>query len=168
MKNLTLVFSVFLMTTVISFGQARDQASSTAKLKIDANKMGESFLKGDFKTFSNYTYPKILQAVGGAAKMEQVLTKTVADLKSQGISFTRISFDEPTRIITSGNELQSTITQHTEMNTSNGKTMTNSILIAISTDNGNNWTFVDTSNKDMKTLRQVLPNLSKDIVLPGH
>jgi hypothetical protein len=39
-------------------------------------------------------------------------------------------------------------------------------LIAISNDAGKHWYFIDTSGKDLATLRQSLPNLSTELVVP--
>lgn len=79
--------------------------------------------------------------------------------------FSNITFDEPL-IVKSGNELQATIAQHTEIKLSQGRLVSTSTLIAISTDKGSNWTFIDTSNKEMATLRKALPNLSPTITIP--
>jgi hypothetical protein len=104
--------------------------------------------------------------MGGATKMSAVLTKSTNDMKAQRISFSNITFDEPSKIIKSGKELQATIAQHTEIKLSQGRLVSTSTLIAVSTDNGVNWTFIDTSNKDIVTLRRTLPNLSQGITIP--
>jgi hypothetical protein len=74
--------------------------------------------------------------------------------------------DEPSKIVKSGKEMQATVTQHTEIKLPQGRLVSISTLIAVSTDNGINWTFIDTSNKDMVTLRKALPNLSPSITIP--
>ncbi|MBS1747380.1 MAG: hypothetical protein JST21_14525 [Bacteroidetes bacterium] len=128
--------------------------------------MSTAFLASDYTTFAKYTYPKIVEMMGGANNMAEVLTKTTANMKAQGMSFSNITFGEPSAIIKSGNELQCTIPQHIELKLTQGRLVNTSTLIAISTDNGKNWTFVDTSNKDMATLRKALPNLSSAISIP--
>jgi hypothetical protein len=152
-----------VLITLNSFGQTKE---STQNLKQDANKMSTAFLASDYTTFAKYTYPKIVEMMGGANNMAEVLTKTTANMKAQGMSFSNITFGEPSAIIKSGNELQCTIPQHIELKLTQGRLVNTSTLIAISTDNGKNWTFVDTSNKDMATLRKALPNLSSAISIP--
>jgi len=39
-------------------------------------------------------------------------------------------------------------------------------LIAISNDGGGHWFFIDTSGKNLETLRQSLPNLSTALIVP--
>ncbi|MBI3137716.1 MAG: hypothetical protein HYZ15_03945 [Sphingobacteriales bacterium] len=157
---------IILFSTVLfvnSYGQIKDASQN---LKQQANKMGVAFVSGDYKTFANYTYPLILKSMGGASKMIEVLNKTSIDMKLKGMSFSNITFDEPSKIVKSGKELQATITQHTEIKLSQGKLISTSTLIAMSTDNGIGWAFIDTSNKDMATLRKALPNLSPSIIIP--
>lgn len=40
-------------------------------------------------------------------------------------------------------------------------------LIAISTDKGANWTFIDTSGKDISTMEKTFPYLSSQLELPS-
>ncbi|MBS1748195.1 MAG: hypothetical protein JST21_18705 [Bacteroidetes bacterium] len=153
-----------VLITLNSFGQTKDASQS---LKQDANKMSAAFLASDYTTFAKYTYPAILQMMGGTNNMSEVLSKTTANMKAQGMSFSNITFGEPSAIVKSGNELQCTIPQHTEIKLSaGGRIIATSTLIAISTDNGKSWTFIDTSNKDMATLHKALPNLSSAITIP--
>jgi len=158
---LTFLFSIaFIFTT---YGQSKDAVQN---MTAQAGKMASAFLQGDYKTFAHYTYPLIVSSMGGADKMAEVLGKGAAGMKAQGITFSKITFDKPSNIVKAGKELQSTIAQHTEIKLKEGRLVTTSTLIAFSQDNGANWTFIDTSNKDMQTLRKVLPNLSPSIIIP--
>jgi hypothetical protein len=64
------------------------------------------------------------------------------------------------------NELQATITQELEMTVSNGKLVTVSKLITISSLKIKKWHFIDTSNKNISELRKALPNLCIDLRIP--
>lgn len=158
---ISFLFSAVMFTT--SYSQAKE---SSQNLKQQANKMAQAFISGDYKTFVSYTYKPMVQGTGGAAKMEQSLAKVVNDMKSKGMSFNGITFDEPSKIIKSGKELQATIAQHTDIKVPDGRAVSTSTLIAISTDNGINWTFIDTSNKNIAALRKAMPNLSTAITIP--
>lgn len=146
-----------------SYGQVKNASQN---LKLQAGKMGASFVSGDYKTFANYTYPLILKSMGGVSKMIEVLNRTTNEMKVKGMRFSNIAFDEPSKIVKSGKELQATIAQHTEIKLALGRLVSSSTLIAVSTDNGVNWTFIDTSNKDITTLRKALPNLNQSINIP--
>jgi hypothetical protein len=163
MKFVKLSFVMFVFATFTSYAQVKE---APLNLKLQSLKMGSAFVSGDYKTFANYTYPLILKSMGGTAKMAAVLTKNTNDMKAQGMSFSNITFDEPSKIVKSGKELQATIVQHAEIKLPQGRLVSTSTLIAVSIDNGVNWTFIDTSNKDMATLRKALPNLNPSITIP--
>lgn len=156
--NFTIFFSIFT-----SHAQVKEAPQN---LKQQVIKMGSAFISGNYNAFANYTYPLILKSMGGPSKMAALLTKTTDDFKSHGMSFSNITFDESSKIIKSGKELQATIAQHTEIKLPQGRLISTSTLIAVSTDNGVSWTFIDTSNKEMATLRKALPNLSPLIIIP--
>lgn len=162
-KHLILCFTFSLFAVLASYGQVRNASDN---LKRQAHKMGAAFLSNDYKTFAIYTYPLILKSMGGTTRMADVLKKTTNEMKEQGMSFNNITFDEPSTIVKSGKELQATIAQHTEIKLSLGRLVSTSTLIAISMNNGINWTFIDTSNKDIVTLKKMIPNLNPTINIP--
>jgi hypothetical protein len=153
---------LFIVIAMSVYGQSNKEAT----LKVQADKMGKAFMSNDFQTFVKYSNPKLIKMIGGTKKMSEVVNKSIVDMKTKGMIFESITFSEPTKIVISSNELQSTIQQFTKVKTPNGGAMSTSTLIAISADKGVNWTFVDTSNKDMATIKQLLPNLSNNIVIP--
>lgn len=164
----TIVRLVFILATFLTYGQKTtlNDSALVSEIKKQAFLMGDDFIKGDYHGFAKYNHPKILKLMGGENQMIATLTKSINDTKNKGVVFTGIKFDNPTKIIKYKNELQCTIQQHLMANVSNGKMISTSTLIAISLNNGKNWYFVDTSNKDMKTLRNVLPTISNEIVIP--
>jgi hypothetical protein len=143
-----------------------NQAALSQTLMEQATKMGQIFISGDYKSFARFTYPKIVAMMGGENNLAAELTKVTKDMKAKGMAFSDITFDQVSKIIKSGNELQCTVLQHTEIKLPSGRAVSTSTLIAISTNNGNNWTFVDTSNKDISTIRKLLPHLSRSIIIP--
>lgn len=157
----------FVLSCMIFFSAQAQVPAASQNIKAQATKMANALLAEDYKTFAKYTYPKILQAVGGADKMASMLSNGTVQMKSQGMSFSKIALEDPSKIVAVGKELQSTITQHLTIKASDGNLVTTSTLIAFSSDNGVNWTFVDASNKDPQTLKKMLPNLSPTIVIPA-
>ena len=76
-----------------SHGQVRDASQN---LEQQATRIGNAFIGGDYKTFASYTYPIIIQSMGGASKMADVLTKITNDMQSKGMSFKNITVGSPT------------------------------------------------------------------------
>lgn len=163
MKQFNYAFLFITALTPSIHAQVKDAANN---LKHEAEVMGKAFIDEDYTTFAKYTYPKLVQAMGGTAKYKETLGQAKSQLASQGMTITKISVDEPSKVVKSGTEVQSTIPQHTEIKMRQGRLTVTSTLIAISRDNGVTWTFLDTSNKDMTLIRKLLANLSKDITIP--
>lgn len=154
---------VILLITPTAYGQVKEASKN---LKQQADKMVAALLNGDYAAFTGYTNPALANAMGGTSKIAAILEKGVKDMQAQGFSFHHITLDEPSKIIKSGAELQATIAEHLEIKMAGGKLVNTSILIAFSSDNGNTWTFIDAADKDMVTLRKVLPNISPAITIP--
>lgn len=163
MKNIPfiLVFSIFCRLTTTA-----QEKNAPDNLKHQATEMGAAFLKEDYKTFTHYSHPKIVTMMGGQEKMAGSLSQMIEGMKRKGMAFLNITFGEPSKLIKAGSEWQCTLPQHTEIQMPDGRIMVTSTLIAISTDNGRHWVFVDTSNKDIAAIKKVLPNISSAIVIP--
>jgi len=155
-----------ILNISVSYSQIRPSNDRTRLLQREADLMGQAFLKGDYKIFTSYVYPAIVSATGGQSRLETTLLNTTSKMRAQGMTFDKIVFDNPTKMVKSGNELQCTLQQHTTIKLSKGSVIATSTLIAISKDGGKNWRFVDTSNKDVTTIRKVLTNLSTAIIIP--
>ncbi len=164
MKQITTIFYLSLFLTVCSAQTKNSDHSNT--IKEQAAKMGQFLLKKDYKSFCKYTYPEIIEMMGGKKKMIKELEKTLAEMLSKGSYFLNVSFGEPSKIITIGKELQCTVPQTLELKVLNGKLIIKSTLIAITINNGKKWYFVDTSSIDIQTLKRVLPNLSEELIIP--
>lgn len=163
-KQIAIIFFYsFFLTPGIVQSKTYDFSKT---IKEQAETMGQFLLKKDFSSFSKYTYPAIMEMVGGKHKMIEVLEKGSNEMHSNGMAILSISFGEPSVIITNGNELQSTLPQTIEMKVPNGRLIVTSSLIAISIDMGKNWYFVDTSDKDIQTMKKTLPNLSGKLIIP--
>jgi len=157
--------SIFLST--INFAQNKPDKSVTHKssIKSQAEKMGSLLLKNDFEGFIKYTYPKVVEKLGGKKKMIAIMQNGSRQMESEGSKFLNVTIGNPGKILTVGSELQSSLPQTIEMQVSGGKLITKSTLIAISSDKGVNWYFIDTSGKDIHQMRKLLPNLSTQLLI---
>jgi hypothetical protein len=142
------------------------QSALPQQVITQANQMASLYKLGDYINYVKYIHPVIVQATGGEAKMIDLLNAQNAQLKNKGVVINSITFNSPSEIVKSKTELQCTISQHTELKPAKGRVITYTTLIAISTDNGKSWKFIDTSKMDIATVRKLYPNLSSKITLP--
>lgn len=131
-----------------------------------ANEMNALLLKKEFQSFVKYANPRLLQKLGGETAMILALKKGTKDMEDAGNSVTKMIVDEPNKIIALGNELQTTLTETLEMKIPKGILVKKASLIATSTDGGLHWGFMDTSDKDLPSLRAEVPGLSEELIIP--
>ena len=156
----------FVLVAGTAAGVRAQSPKATANLQQQVNVMGQAFLKGDYKTFADYTYPGLLKMMGGKDKMETVMKGIMDGMKSSGMKFNKISFDAPGKIVKVGKQLQGTVIQHLDIKLTKGGAVSTSALIAISDDDGDRWTFIDTQGKDIAAVKKAFPEISAALVLP--
>lgn len=161
------IATLLIMLLVVSICHGQSNSSDYSKIiKKRAETMTQHLIKKDFRSFCEYTYPKILELIGGKEKAIALMEKGSKELQAEGNEFSKVTIGEPSRIISNGTELQCTVPQSTELKVTNGKLVTESTLIAISKDKGVTWYFIDTSNKSLKSLQKAFPNLSNMLEIP--
>jgi hypothetical protein len=125
--------------------------------------MKNAFLEEDFSTVADYTFPKIIEMMGGKDKMVEVSKATFSKMKSQNYIVANISFKDPSEFLEYKGDLQGTIRQVLVMNTPNGRIQSETTLLAISQDDGKNWVFLDTSGFQKASLQSFYENLHPEM-----
>lgn len=160
----TLLLNLSLITlTLISRAQAPHAADS---LETQANRMVKGLLTGDYTTFIHYIHPKVIQISGGPDVLRQGIQQMTRQFSAAGLSFELIKIDSVSAIVKADLTYQATVRQHTTMKTQEGRMVATTTLIGMSSDNGLHWRFVDTNNKTMEQVRQLLPNVSEKLTIP--
>ena len=149
-----------VLTCVLSLAQ-----TDNSKLNAQLDEMKKYFLAGDYENFADYTYPKIIEMMGGKSKMVSATRQAMDRMQNEGFTFVDLIFKNPTGYLKKDGELQCSLTQQLTMNTPKGKIQSEYTLLAISGDQGQNWTFIDTSGKEKATMLHYFPNLHQDIVV---
>jgi hypothetical protein len=87
-------------------------------------------------------------------------------MKQFNVSFKRYWIGEPSKIIKYKGQWQSILPQSTTLVTPLGELTAETSMIVISNDKGKNWWFIDTNVYQADKLKNVLPHLSPDMVIP--
>lgn len=143
------------------------EAVRRANLETQLNRLEEAFRQEDFETFADLMHPDVLRVAGGADALAAQLRKGVAELTAQGAKVTSVSHGAPSRLVTIDRELQCTVPQTTTFTLAGGPRTTQSTLLAVSRDGGVSWSFLDTAGKDWDAVHRLVPNLSRELVLPA-
>ncbi len=156
----TLILFLFLLTANAIYCQ-----SSNENLNRQLQEMRKYFLEEDYTSFANYTYPKVIEMMGGKARMIQATESSMNQMKAQGFEFIDLSFKDATGLLKQEDETQCSLTQVLTMKTPEGEVKAEYKLIAISADDGKNWKFLDTSGKSKEIMLKYFPNLSPELVI---
>lgn len=151
---------ILIINSVYGFTQTANE-----NLNSNLQTMKKFFLAEDYENFADYTYPKVIEMMGGKSNMVKATRQGMNKMKNEGFSFTDLSFKNPSEIITKGNERQCSLNQILTMETPQGKIESEYTLIGISDNNGQSWTFIDTSGKSKETMLKYFPNLHDEIII---
>ncbi len=167
MKTITLLLA-FLLTGTWAIAQPATIDTVVAKknVKAAAEKMGQYFVHKNYTAYINYMHPRIIQMAGGNAKMIAIIKSSIKQMEDQGIWFTGSVIGEPSKITVTATALQTVIPQTMEMKMTNGKMVAKAYLLAVSANSGKSWYFIDTSDKTLAQLQEVIPGLSNNLVIP--
>lgn len=160
------LYTLLLSISIVSVSIAQTPEQTVLK---QANDMGQSFLDKDYDTFASYTYPKVMQTMGGKDNMIKNLKRSFDGFANEGIVFLKMDYSAPSKIVTvEDGSMQCTLIQMIEMKVKGGKLTSQSCLLAISENKGENWYFLDTSGYNHPTMKTLIPNLSDEIDIPGR
>src|SRR5690606_37369369 len=133
MKYLMLLFICFLSIGVFAQGTDRDK-----RMINDANELGKAMINNDYDIVIKYTYPLVVENIGGAEQMNKILVNGTQQMEEQGIKFLNCKIGKPSKIFAAGDELHSLLPQKIKMKVTGGTLIARSYLLAISQDNGEN------------------------------
>ena len=135
-------------------------------IKVQAMDMATAFMKNDFNTFVKYMHPNIIAFAGGKEKMKTKMDSAYRVMKLFSVSFKRYWIGDPGEIINYKNQYQAVLPQSTTLKTPLGELIAETSWIVISNDNGKNWWFIDTNVYKGDKLKNILPDLSPELVIP--
>ena len=158
--NNKLWFLILMIISTFSFAQTENE-----NLNTQIKEMKGYLLQGDYENYTNYVYPKIIKMMGSKKNMVVATENGINNMKAGSFSIMDLKYKNPSKFFKKENELQCSLTQVTVMQTSNGKIEEENTFIAISDDDGENWTFINTDNKDKETVLETFPNLHSDIFM---
>jgi hypothetical protein len=135
-------------------------------IKVQAMDMASALMKNDFATFVKYMHPNIITYAGGKEKMKEKMDSVYNAMKIFGVSFKRYWIGTPGEIINYKDQLQAVLPEGTVIKTPLGELTAETSVIVISPDKGKNWWFIDTNVYKIDKLKNILPDISPDLVIP--
>lgn len=157
-----LITVAFLLVGVFVFAQ-NDHSEN---IKRDGNEMINFMLKRDYESLSKFTYPVIIEWMGGKENMITMISNEMQRLEDQGVVFLELSLGEPEKEYFAGEEIHCLVPQKIILENKDGKILSSSHLLAVSSDQGKNWYFVDTTQLTSENVTVLFPKFNSDLKIP--
>ena len=133
-------------------------------LKTQAAELCKATLAGDFGKLVDYTYPKVIQMLGGKEKMVAAITQEAKQNIPEGFILQAVDVDTPIQIEKIDTQLFAVMPITITVKTPNGTGTNDNWLVGISIDDGHNWTFI--RGVEQKRFDSMFPNAAGKIKIP--
>jgi hypothetical protein len=157
---------IILFFILLSFGLTLQAQQYLTTLTIQANKMANAVVKGDYVTLLKYTHPKVITMMGGKEKANMILKQGMEKLKTSGATLEKTTIGKSQQIIVSKSNIQGLVPQTTDITVMGTKIHSVSYLFCITYNGGKDWYFLDTGNLNEAKLRQMIPEMNAKLVIP--
>ena len=152
---------------VYDLNPAAGQAAEYPNLKKQAQVVSETFVAGDYKQFVTLLYPKLVQMAGGPDALIDLVSTGIRDLEAKGFKVISYAIGEPATAVRIGQGLYAVVPTKMRTQSPHGVIASESFMIGISSDGGENWTFIGGAGAtDEAQLRAVLPEVIGKLTLP--
>lgn len=159
-KRRGIVLAILLASSVC------DAQTGLEELVRRARESGDALIRGDFNRLVDLTYPKLVELIGGRARMVSLLETRRKEMTAQGNEFGSVSVHQPKETVSIGTRTFAIVPFTLKLSVPEGTLINETFLIGISEDKGVTWTLIDGTNLDERRLRILFPDAAGKITLP--
>lgn len=161
----SLPVAVALLSLISHHANADPQ---TERIRKGAEENSAALAAGDYDRVVDFTYPKVVEMIGGRKKMIEILRRLAEDMKSHGTAILGADVSEPKEVVASGSKRFAIIPTVVRMKVPEGTLRSKGFLLGISADEGKTWTFIDGAGITKEKLALVLPEFPPQLTLPSR
>lgn len=163
-----IVFAVLLLlTSPGAAAQTQLTEEASKQLRAQAEESSRAFMEGNYERLADFTYPKIVEMMGGREKMAEFVRKSMAGVKAEGFETLSYVAADPTQVLREGRDTYAIVPAKLRMRTPGGTIfVSESFMIAFSADDGKNWKFVSGATADAAKLKLLMPEVADKLKLP--
>lgn len=141
-------------------------AENYPSLAVQAKEVNDAFSRKDFARFMDLTYPKVIEMAGGREQMVAAMKKELKEMESEGVVLLSSTSGAPTQFIHDSGSIYAVLPITLKVKAQDGLFQSEGSMIGISSDGGVNWTFIDSSGKDLSELKKLIPGIADKLSLP--
>lgn len=157
-----------LFCTALSLSAGELGADDKKTLITRATTMVEGFKKGEVDTIIGMTHPAIHELAGGKEPFEAMAKDAMKSIAETGLKVEETKLGEPSRTWEAGKETVCFVPVTIVFSMQGKKIRSTSYYVGVKGGASQEWLFLDGSGfgKSPELLKQVLPGLPDDVVLP--
>jgi hypothetical protein len=163
-RAVPLLFITLLAAAAFAQEQLGEEAAKT--LRAQAEESSRAFIEGDFERLADYTYPKLVELIGGREKLVEFLRKSVGDMKAEGFVPLSSVPSAHTQVLRAGRHTYAIVPLKFKMRAPDQILVSDSFMIAVSDDEGRSWKFLSGASVDEAKLKVLLPDAAGKLKLP--
>lgn len=144
------------------------QAVQAQRVKAQAQELADAMVRDDFEKTVDLTYPRLIGLLGGREAAIAGMQQESSEMLSDNMQLVSNTVGEPRDFVQVGNETYAIVPSTMTIRVPEGTLVGEAFMIGISTDGGQNWTFVDSGggNTNMKLLKDLFPAAAEKLRIP--
>jgi len=146
---------------------ASGKTPEAAAIKAEAENSSRAFMNGDAGRMVDLTYPKLIELGGGREKVLAAVEEQLKEMRDSETKVIAHTVGEPEPSVRAGAKLVAIVPTALKMETEGFIIEQRSFWLAVSTDEGKSWRFIDGSSLDADTFKLLLPEAVDKIKLPA-
>jgi hypothetical protein len=145
--------------------KSKDVSPYHEKIRAEATEMNRLLMAGDLDGFLGYMHPKLIEKMGGAAAIKELLQPNLEQMRRQ---IERTTLGPISEVVTESDGLAAFVTIETIHQMNGSRFFEKSYLIASSADQGATWKFISSQGtSEQETLfKSMFPKLTGRIPFP--
>jgi hypothetical protein len=149
----------------IVFSSTAQMPGASDSLRVQAMRMENSFIRGDFVSYVHYFPTKFIKAKGGEDSVVKRLVESRSSVSR--MKYDSVGLDTLSAFVNESGLLQATLAEHTSVTIGQNRAVFRTTLVCLSPDNGEHWTFVEPGDQgEIYQLRVWIPEISTKLIVP--
>ncbi len=161
-----LIFTLLMIAFTLLISNSSFAQTDYSSIKAQAEESSRAYLSDDYGKLADYTYPRVIELMGGRERMIAFVKKSTDDMKAEGITFISHEVTAPTKVEIIGKQKFAILPVTLQLKAPGGRIVQNSFMIGISDDGGNRWTFIDGAGVDAEKMKILIPSAAGKLVIP--
>jgi hypothetical protein len=161
-----IIFFFLISCSQVKREEIKPEGIDVKEIKARAEETSNAFVSGDHQKVVDLTYPKLVELMGGKAKMLSYVEQQMKEMNTQGFEFVSSSVHDPKEVVASDSQFFSIVPYTLKMKTPRGLMTQESYMLAISNKDSIKWSFIDVTGLEEAQLKMVVPDALGKVTFP--